>query len=194
MFTVPTVTGVSVGNPTETTVDITWDAVTTDLSPYDFTYIITSNPESTTTTQSYSGPTPSYTFYGLTPVTEYIFTVTPLVGPSNLAGDPVTSDPISTLLPLPGFGPATGNPTNVTATTMDLVWFEYVPEYATSFNVYAYSVLGGLIGFVNVPISSFSYTYTGLEPNTEYYFAVAGVNATGVGPEGGASVSAYTLP
>jgi hypothetical protein len=74
-------------------------------------------------------------------------------------------------------------PTNVTQTTMDLAWFEYVPEYATSFNVYAYSVLGGLIGFVNVPISSFSYTYTGLIANTEYYFAVAGVNVTGVGPE-----------
>jgi hypothetical protein len=76
---------------------------------------------------------------------------------------------------------------------MDLVWFEYVPEYATSFNVYAYSVLDGLIGFVNVPISSFSYTYTGLTPGTEYYFTVAGVNATGVGEAGGASVNAYTL-
>jgi hypothetical protein len=81
----------------------------------------------------------------------------------------------------------------VTATTIDVVWVEYVPEYATSFNVYAYSVLDGLIGFENVPISSFSYTYTGLTPGTEYYFTVAGVNATGVGEAGGASVNAYTL-
>jgi hypothetical protein len=86
------------------------------------------------------------------------------------------------------------DPTNVTETTMDLAWLEYVPEYATSFNVYAYSVLDGLIGFVNVPISSFSYTYTGLEPGTEYYFAVAGVNATGVGPEGSGTNTTYTVP
>ena len=191
MFTVPTVTGVSVGNPTETTVDITWDAVTTDLSPYDFTYIITSNPESTTTTQSYSGPTPSYTFYGLTPDTEYTFTVTPLVGPSNLAGDPVTSDPISTLLPLPGPGPAMYNPFVVTTTTIELEWVEYVPEYATSFNVYAYSD-SGPVGFVNVPISSFSYTYTGLQPDTYYHFAVAGVNATGAGQAGAPSQDTRT--
>jgi hypothetical protein len=192
MYTVPTVTGLSVSNPTATTVDITWDAITTNLSPYDFNYVITSTQE--TTTQNSSG-VPPYTFPDLTPDTSYTFTVTPQVAYNFLTGDPVTSDPISTLLPLPGFGPSTGysDPPNPQATTIDLVWFEYVPEYATSFNVYAYSVLDGLIGFVNVPISSFSYTYTGLTPGTEYYFTVAGVNATGVGEAGGASVSAYTL-
>jgi hypothetical protein len=129
----------------------------------------------------------------LVPDTEYTFTITPSNATGN--GPPTTSDPISTLLPLPGFGPTAGypDPPNVTATTIDVVWFEYVPEYATSFNVYAYSVLDGLIGFENVSISSFSYTYTGLTPGTEYYFTVAGVNATGVGEAGGASVNAYTL-
>jgi hypothetical protein len=191
MYTVPTVTGVAVSNPTETTVDITWDAITTNLSPGDFNRVITSTPE--TTTQNSSG-IPPYTFTGLTPDTEYTFTVTPQVAYNYLDGDPVTSDPISTLLPLPGFGPAVYNTyTDVTSTTIGLSWFEYVPEYATSFNVYAYSVIDGLIGFVNVPISSFSYVYTGLQPDTEYYFAVAGVNATGVGPEGSGGVNVYTL-
>jgi hypothetical protein len=87
------------------------------------------------------------------------------------------------------------NPTIVTATTMNLAWFEYVPEYATSFNVYAYSAVSGtVIGFVNVPISSFSCTYTGLQPDTPYYFKVAGVNATGVGPQDGSpTVNTSTL-
>ena len=98
MYTVPTVTGVSVSNPTETTVDITWDAITTNLSPGDFNRVITSTPE--TTTQNSSG-TPPYTFTGLTPDTSYTFTVTPQVAYNFLDGDPVTSDPISTLPPLP---------------------------------------------------------------------------------------------
>lgn len=98
MYTVPTVTGVSVSNPAETTVDITWDAITTNLSPGDFNRVITSTPE--TTTQNSSG-IPPYTFTGLTPDTSYTFTVTPQVAYNFLDGDPVTSDPISTLLPLP---------------------------------------------------------------------------------------------
>jgi hypothetical protein len=137
-------------------------------------------------------PPPPFTFTGLTSSTEYTFTITPSNANGN--GSPTTYGPI-TLFPLPGFGPSMySEPTNVTATSMDLAWLEYVPEYATSFNVYAYSVLDGLIGFVNVPISSFSYTYTGLQPDTEYYFTVAGVNATGVGPEGSGTETTYTLP
>jgi len=190
MFTLLTVTGVSVGNPTETTVDIAWDAPGGNAPIYDFFWDITSTPE--TTTQRVYGN--SYTFTGLTPNTEYTFTITPNVGYYYGPGDPVTTDPIRTLLPLPGYGPAMySDPTNVTATTMDLAWVEYVPEYATSFNVYAYSVIGGLIGFVNVPISSFSYTFTGLDPDTEYYFTVAGVNATGAGTAGPPTVNTYTL-
>ncbi len=189
MYTIPTVTGVSVSNPTQTTVDITWDTPTTN---WGLNYVITSTPV-TTTQETVNAP---YTFTGLTSDTAYTFTVTPLVGPfNNIAGDPVTSGSISTLLPLPGTAPSMdANPTIVTATTMNLAWNEYVPEYATSFNVYAYSVIDGLIGFVNVPISSFSCTYTGLQPDTEYYFAVAGVNATGAGPQDGSpTVYTYTL-
>jgi len=95
MYTRPTVTGVAVSNPTATTVDITWDVITTNLSPGDFNRVITSTPE--TTTQNSSG-IPPYTFTGLTPDTEYTFTVTPQVAYNYLDGDPVTSDPISTLI------------------------------------------------------------------------------------------------
>ena len=178
------VTNFVASNPQETTVDLVWDPAL-----YATSYSIESSPPTTTQTTSDT----FITFIELTPNTEYTFTITPTNATGN--GPPTTSDPISTLLPLPGVGPSMGysDPPNPTATTMDLAWFEYVPEYATSFNVYAYSVLGGLIGFVNVPISSFSYTYTGLTPGTEYYFTVAGVNATGVGEAGGASVPVYTL-
>jgi hypothetical protein len=110
MYTIPTVTGVSVSNPTTTTVDITWDAPTTNLDSYDFLYTITSTPE---TTQQDTSAAP-YAFYGLTPGTEYTFTVTPQVGPDYLAGDPVTSDPIYTLFE-PAFLTYTG-----TVETMNL--------------------------------------------------------------------------
>jgi hypothetical protein len=138
-------------------------------------------------------PPPPFTITGLASSTEYTFTITPSNANGN--GSPTTYGPI-TLFPLPYAGPAAGYPypPNVTTTTIDLTWVEQVPEYATSFNVYAYSVIDGLIGFVNVPISSFSYTYTGLQPDTEYYFTVAGVNASGVGPEGAGSSGTYTLP
>ena len=179
-----TVTNFVASNPQETTVDLVWDPAL-----YATSYSIESSPPGTwtqTTSDTF------ITFIELTPNTEYTFTITPTNATGN--GPPTTSDPISTLLPLPGSGPAMySDPTNVTATTMDLAWFEAVPEYATSFNVNAYSVLGGLIGFVNVPISSFSYTYTGLTPGTEYYFAVAGVNVTGVGEAGGACQNTFTL-
>jgi hypothetical protein len=179
------VTGFTASNPTTTTIDLAWDSA---LYATSYSISETSTPEFIETTSD-----TTFMFTNLVPDTEYTFTITP----SNVTGNgpSTTSDPISTLLPLPGFGPAMySDPTNVTETTMDLAWLEYVPEYATSFNVYAYSVLDGLIGFVNVPISSFSYTYTGLEPGTEYYFAVAGVNATGVGPEGSGTNTTYTVP
>ena len=178
-----TVTNFVASNPQETTVDLVWDPAL-----YATSYSIESSPPTLTQTTSDT----FITFIELTANTEYTFTITPTNAPGT--GPPTTSDPISTLLPLPGPGPVMyTDPTNVTATTMDLAWFEAVPEYATSFNVNAYSVLGGLIGFVNVPISSFSYTYTGLTPGTEYYFAVAGVNVTGVGEAGGACQNTFTL-
>jgi hypothetical protein len=94
MYTTPTLTGFSAGNPTETTVDLTWDIPINNVGYYNFLCIITSNPA--TTEQSYSYP-PPYTFTGLTPDTEYTFTITPKVGPPEVTGDPVTSDSISTL-------------------------------------------------------------------------------------------------
>jgi hypothetical protein len=60
-----------------------------------FLWVITTTPE--TTTQQASGTT-IYTFTDLTPDTSYTFTVTPEVAYNFLAGDPVTSDPISTLI------------------------------------------------------------------------------------------------
>jgi hypothetical protein len=178
------VTGFVASNPTLTTIDLVWNS-----SRAATLYSIVSSPS--TTMETTSGT--SYTFTGLTPGIEYTFIITP----SNAvaSGAQTSSNSIFTIAPpLPDYGPAVYNPpTNVTQTTMDLAWFNYVPTYATSFNVYAYSVPGGLIGFVNLPISSFSYTYTGLIANTEYYFTVAGVNVTGAGPEGGGSVPVYTL-
>jgi hypothetical protein len=96
-YTIPEVTGFSAGNPQDTTVDLTWDAP--DISVINnIQWEITSTPTTTTQTASAlnSFPIP-YIFTGLTPDTEYTFTITPQVGPDSLAGDPVTSDPISTL-------------------------------------------------------------------------------------------------
>jgi hypothetical protein len=178
------VTGFVASNPTLTTIDLVWNS-----SRAATLYSIVSSPS--TTTETTSGT--SYTFTGLTPGIEYTFIITP----SNAvaSGAQTSSNSIFTIAPpLPGSGPAMSTPTNVTQTTMDLAWtVYYVPTYATSFNIYAYSVLGGLLGFVNVPISSFSYTYTGLIANTEYYFTVAGVNVTGVGPEGTPCPNTFTL-
>ena len=186
-YTLPeTVTGFTATNPTDTTVDLSWAGRTVT----DDNLVIEASPPIPYT--QLPGTDTNFTVENLTSHTEYIFTITPQ-GP-YYPGQSTNSDPITTT-GVPGFGPAMyTDPTNVTTTTMDLAWVEYVPEYATSFNLYAYSVLDGLIGFVNLPISSFSYTYTGLQPNTEYYFTVAGVNDSGVGEAGAGSAPAYTLP
>jgi len=187
MYTIPTVTGVSAGNPTETTVDITWDAPAGNLSPSNFNYFITSNPE--TPTQYCSGQ-PPYTFTDLTPDTAYTFTVTPQVGSDLLAGDPVTSGSVSTLLPLPGNGTEIYEPpTNITETSMEIAW-DPVP-YASSYELYAYYD-GQILGPITV--TSNTYTWTGLTPNTGYGFNEVPVNATGSGIPSTPTVPFNTLP
>lgn len=95
-------------NPTDTTVDLTWDSAL-----YASSYSIESSPA--TVPQMTSGT--SLTFADLTPDTEYTFTITPSNATGN--GPPTTSDPISTLLPLPSMGPAPYNTfTDLTTTTI----------------------------------------------------------------------------
>jgi hypothetical protein len=182
MYTVPTVTGVAVSNPTETTVDITWDAITTNLSPGDFNRVITSTPETTT---QYSSGVPPYTFTGLTPDTTYTFTVTPQVAYNYLTGDPVTSDPISTLLPLP----SNGNDitvSNPTATSFVLSWDP--SDYATSYELYEFYFSLGPIS-----VSGTTYTWTGLTPDTYFSFYLIPVNATGSGLQSTPTTAEKTL-
>jgi hypothetical protein len=182
MYTVPTVTGVAVSNPTETTVDITWDAPGGNMDLGDFYWDITTTPE--TTTSRVIG-TNFYTFTGLTPDTSYTFTVTPLVPDNFLAGDPVTSDPISTLLPLPGDGNDI-TVSNATATSFVLSW---VPsDYAASYNLYEASFSLGPIS-----VTGTTYTWTGLTPNTYYSFYLIPVNATGSGLPSVPTVATQTL-
>ena len=182
MYTVPTVTGVAVSNPTETTVDITWDAITTNLSPGDFNRVITSTPE--TTTQNSSG-VPPYTFTDLTPDTSYTFTVTPQVAYNFLDGDPVTSDPISTLLPLPGYGNDI-TVSNPTATSFVLSWDP--TDYASSYELYE-----NIYSLGPISVSGTTYTWTGLTPDTYFSFYLIPVNATGSGVPSTPTISYKTL-
>ena len=178
------VTNFAPSNPTDTTVDLTWDPAL-----YASSYSITTSPSSGTMTTSDT----FITFMELTPDTEYTFTITPSNTTGN--GPPTTSDPISTLLPLPGPGPAPYNTfTDLTTTTIGVSWINGVTQYATSYNVYAYIWGSDVpIGSQNTPTSP--YIYTGLQPNYAYYFKITGVNATGEGEAGAPnSDPAFTVP
>ena len=184
-WTVPEVTGFSASNPQETTVDLTWDAP--DMSVVNnIQWEITSTPTTSTQTASAynSFPIP-YTFTGLTPDTSYTFTITPQVGIDFLAGDPVTSDPISTLLPLPGYGNDI-TVSNVTATTMDLSWDP--TDYAASYNLYEF-----WFGLGPISVTGTTYTWTGLTPDTGYSFYLIPVNATGSGVQSTPTAAENTL-
>jgi len=160
-----TVTNFVASNPQETTVDLVWDPAL-----YATSYSIeSSHPTATQTTSD-----TFITFIELTPNTEYTFTITPTNATGN--GPPTTSDPISTLLPLPGDGNMNYPATNVTATSMDVSW--QPADYASSYEIHA-DYTGGQIGPISV--IGTTYTFTGLTPDTAYSFGVTPVNATGNG-------------
>jgi hypothetical protein len=187
-WTVPEVTGFSVGNPTETTVDLTWDAPD-NSSSYNIQWIIETTPTTPTQTPSATGSFPiPYTFTGLTPDTEYTFTITPQILYDYSTGDPVTSDPIRTLLPLPGDGNMNYPATNVTATSMEVSW--QPADYASSYDIYADGP-DGRIGPISV--TGTTYTFTGLTPDSPYSFGVAPMNATGGGTPSAATPNENTL-
>ena len=180
------VTGFTASNPTETTVDLNWNAPL-----YASSYSIVSSPPTSTLTTSGT----SLTFTDLTPDTTYTFTITPSNASGN--GPPTTSDPISTLLPYPGYAPAIYNiPVASYLDAITFSWTYYIPPYTDYFNVYCYDAFNYTLlytqqMFVLIP----PYTFTGLQTNYYYRFQLSSVNARGEQPyPSSLSPPMFTLP
>lgn len=168
------VTGFVASNPQDYSIDLAWNP-----SPTATLYYLVSSPPMT----NFNTSDTFFTFTGLDPATEYTFTITP----SNAYGDgpPTTSDPISTLLPLPYNGNDI-TPSNPTATSFDLSWDP--SDYAASYDLYElYFSLGP------ISVTGTTYTWAGLTPDTYYSFYLIPVNATGSGVQSTPTDAKQTL-
>jgi poly(3-hydroxybutyrate) depolymerase len=164
--------GLTVGATTNTTVALSWTAVSGATS-----YTVYRNSVSVGTTT-----TNAFTDTGLTANTTYSYTVSA----SNVKGSsgqsaPVNATTTNASVPAQATNLMVGT---VTATSIALSWSSVTG--ATSYDVYRN---GG-----NTPIgttTSTSYTDTGVVAGTTYTYSVAAVNANGVGAQS-ATVSATT--
>ncbi len=139
----------------ETTVNLTWNAV-----PWATAYELKRDG-----TVIYSGNATSYNDTGLTPDTEYVYSLVA----RNSSGDSASADLTRrTVLPLPTT--PTGLTATATETQMTLTW-NAVPYAAT------YQVKRNGTEIYNG--SGLTYTDTGLIPNTSYAYEVTAVNARG---------------
>ena len=148
---------IAAGAVTETTVELSWAAVdgATSYNVYVGEAAAVSVKETT------------YTATGLTPATEYTFTVTAVneggeSSASNLVK--VTTEALTPLAPVAAA-------TKVTDTEITLAW-EAVAK-ATSYNVYVGEATEA------VSVKETTYTATGLTPETEYSFVVTAANEHG---------------
>ena len=147
---------VAAGAVTETTVELSWAAV--DGATSYNVYVGEAAAVSVTET--------TYTATGLTPATEYTFTVTAVNEGGESAASNVVKVTTEALTPLAPVAAVT----KITDTEITLVW-ESVAK-ATSYNVYV-----GEAAAVNV--TETTYTATGLTPETEYSFVVTAANEHG---------------
>ena len=176
---VPQVTGFLGYNPTIITVDLIWDP---DLLNKTTLYSVTSNPASSTPTQT--STIASMTFTGLIPLTSYTFTITP----SNADGDgpSTTSSPVTTLSIIPE-AVSVLTPSNPTRTTMYLEWPPVL--YAT---LYSFTSNPPSSTPTQTTTNAGTFTFTGLTESTSYTFTITPSNGGGSGPST-TSVSASTL-
>ena len=147
---------VTAGAVTETTVELSWAAVDGATS-YN---VYVGEAEAVSVTET------TYTATGLTPATEYTFTVTAVNEGGESAASNVVKVTTEALTPLAPVAAVT----KITDTEITLAW-ESVAK-ATSYNVYV-----GEAEAVNV--TETTYTATGLTPETEYSFVVTAANEHG---------------
>jgi fibronectin type 3 domain-containing protein len=121
----------------------------------------------------------SYVHTGLTTNTLYFFKATAV----NSVGESVKSNEVSkqtdlppapTAIPSPPFGVAAGT---YTESTVKIDWSKN-PD-TKSYSVYKSRVAGGPYELVVTGVTDLTYTVTGLDSSTIYYFTVTAVNAIG---------------
>lgn len=171
-------TGLTASGITQTQATLSWSASTGAK-----TYSIYENGGSSGLFTGISST--SKTITGLTPGTNYTFTVTATDNSGIESGQSAAAG--FTTLPVPPTSPTGLTTSNVGQSSITLNWNSV--SSATSYNVYqdggSTPILTGIAGT--------STNVTGLSPNTSYSFSVTAVNAGGESPAS-SSATAQTLP
>ena len=184
-------TGLTVTGVTSTTVTVSWTAPTSDGGSPITGYMMEKStvPITQMGVHEWNTNTPSvttYTYTGLSPNTEYAFDVATV----NAIGYSPPSARVTTTTSAAATAPdiPTGlTVTGVTSTTVTVSWTAPTSDGGSPITGYMIEKGEGsgpiqvVTWNTNAP-SVFTYTYTGLSPNTSYTFDVATVNAIGYSP------------
>ncbi len=139
-----------------------------------------------------TGTSTGYTDTGLTNGTEYFYAISAVNG----AGEGARSE-VENATPIPAPATPTGFTvmTGAAAGEITLMWTAV--DGADSYKIYrgeAAEMLTEIMPPPNLTETDTSYTDTGLESGTEYFYAISAVNAAGTGTRSDPPVSATTLP
>ena len=181
---VPAPAGLAVTGSNDTSVSLTWNAVSGAAGYNVYRDGVKANGTVLTGT--------SYTDGGLASGTSYTYAVKAVTsgGAESAASNAVTGTTT-------GAPPLVSPPANVsiTAATSSALTVNWVAASgASGYNVYRASVSGGPYAKVNAStVSGTSFTNTGLTASTTYYFVVRSLNGAGVESGNSAQVSGATL-
>jgi hypothetical protein len=170
--------GLSAGNPTATSLDVSWNSVP-DATSYEL--FRASSASGPWTTQAHAGSETSWTDSGLEPETTYYYEVRAVnqVGPSPLSASASATTASAAPLPVPDVptGLSVGNPR---PSRLDISWNGV--SGATGYELFrAGSASGPWTSQVHSG-SGTSWTDSGLAPETAYHYAVRAVNGSGASP------------